>query len=60
MSVLNPIPDEYPNPDCQHCHGEGVPQSNRHRILADEWSNKACLRCWHEPIARLDVEEQTP
>jgi len=48
MSVLNPIPDEPPNPDCAHCNGQGVPQSRLHAIIAEEWSNAACDYCWKE------------
>lgn len=44
--ILNPIPDEPPNPDCPSCGGEGVPQSLTHQVLADEFSNMACLDCW--------------
>lgn len=53
MTVLAPIPDEPPDPDCPKCGGEGVPQSRAHRILGDEASNKACPQCWHN-------EETTP
>jgi len=48
MTVLAPIPDEFPNPDCEKCGGEGVPQSFAHRILADDYSNKACPECWQD------------
>ena len=48
MVVLNPIPDNYPNPDCAFCGGEGKPQSKSHRVLADEWSNGPCSQCWIE------------
>lgn len=48
MTVLSPIPDEMPNPDCSHCHGYGVPQSHAHQILADEYSDKACPHCWED------------
>ena len=53
MTVLLPIPNEPPDPDCPNCGGEGVPQSYAHRILADEWSNMACTLCWQneEPEA---------
>jgi len=46
--ILDPIPDEPPNPDCQKCGGDGIPQSPAHRILADEFSNMACPECWSE------------
>ena len=46
MTVLSPIPDEAPNPDCPYCGGEGIPQSPAHRILAEDFSNKACPHCW--------------
>lgn len=48
MKVLNPIPDEMPDPDCGACGGEGRPQSPAHKLLADEWSNEACPDCWQK------------
>ncbi len=48
MAVFNPIPDEYPDPDCAYCGGDGIPQSKAHQILAEEWSNKACPRCYEQ------------
>lgn len=44
--ILDPIPDEEPDPDCPMCGGEGIPQSPAHAILADDWSNEACPHCW--------------
>lgn len=46
MTTLDPIPEEYPDPDCPSCGGEGVPQSLAHRFLAEDYSNTACPKCW--------------
>ena len=50
--ILNPIPDEYPNPDCPKCQGDGVPQSIAHSFLADDYSNIACDECWPVIVAQ--------
>jgi len=46
IRILDPIPDEPPEPDCDACGGEGVAQSFAHQILADERSNRECAFCW--------------
>lgn len=43
---LSPIPDEFPDPDCPKCGGDGIPQSRLHAIIGDEASNMACPYCW--------------
>ena len=48
MAVLNPISEEYPDPDCPYCGGDGVPQSLAHAILGDEFSNTACPQCYKD------------
>lgn len=56
--ILNPVPDVSPDPDCQHCGGEGVPQSTAHRFLADDFSNKACPQCWANEQEDDDAETE--
>ena len=46
MMILSPVPNVSPDPDCPRCHGDGIPQSEAHSVLADEWSNMACPDCW--------------
>lgn len=46
--VLSPIPENYPNPDCPHCLGVGVPPSRLHALLGDDDANEACAYCHEE------------
>lgn len=48
MPVLSPIPEQYPDPDCHNCGGDGVAQSFRHLVLGDDFSNTACPLCWSD------------
>lgn len=58
MSVLDPIPDTSPDPDCPACLGEGRPRSLQHQILADESAlNAGRMRSMKQSPEKYRVEQ---